>query len=65
MQTVSFQLYSARNFQPFADVFRILADAGYKGYISLEYEDESDPFKAVPEHLKTIRALAKKYSTES
>lgn len=30
MQTVSFQLYSARNFQPFAEVFRILGDAGYK-----------------------------------
>jgi sugar phosphate isomerase/epimerase len=38
MQTVSFQLYSARNFQPFAEVFRILADAGYsqvEGYGAL------------------------------
>ena len=38
MQTVSFQLYSARNFQPFAEVFRILADAGYRqveGYSAL------------------------------
>lgn len=30
MQTVSFQLYSARDFQPFSAVFRILAEAGYK-----------------------------------
>ena len=38
MQTVSFQLYSARNFQPFAEIFRILADAGYsqvEGYGAL------------------------------
>jgi sugar phosphate isomerase/epimerase len=41
MQTVSFQLYSARNFQPFAEVFRILGDAGYKeveGYSALYAE---------------------------
>lgn len=41
MQTVSFQLYSARNFQPFAEVFRILADAGFKeveGYGALYAE---------------------------
>ncbi|MFC3076058.1 sugar phosphate isomerase/epimerase family protein [Shinella pollutisoli] len=38
MGDVSFQLYSARNFQPFAEVFRILADAGYtqvEGYGAL------------------------------
>lgn len=38
MQTVSFQLYSARNFQPFTEVFRILSDAGYsevEGYSAL------------------------------
>ncbi|MBD9372607.1 sugar phosphate isomerase/epimerase [Rhizobium sp. ARZ01] len=30
MQNISFQLYSARNFQPFADVFRLVSSAGYK-----------------------------------
>lgn len=44
-------------------ITKMFADAGYRGYISLEYEDEADPFKAVPEHLKTIRDLAKKYSS--
>jgi hypothetical protein len=41
----------------------MFGDAGYKGYISLEYEAEEDPFKAVPRHLKTMNALAKKYSS--
>lgn len=30
MQNVSFQLYSARNFQPFSDVFQLVSRAGYK-----------------------------------
>ncbi|WP_428429061.1 sugar phosphate isomerase/epimerase family protein [Pararhizobium sp.] len=30
MQTVSFQLYSARNFPPLADVLKTVGDAGYK-----------------------------------
>jgi len=29
-------------------VLQILGDAGYKGYLSLEYESDGDPFKAVP-----------------
>ena len=38
MQKVSFQLYSARNFQPFSDVFRLVSQAGYsqvEGYGAL------------------------------
>lgn len=38
MQKVSFQLYSARNFQPFSDVFRLVSRAGYsevEGYGAL------------------------------
>lgn len=31
MQNISFQLYSARNFQPFSEVFRVISRAGYKG----------------------------------
>ena len=30
MQTVSFQLYSARNFPPLADVLKTVGAAGYK-----------------------------------
>jgi sugar phosphate isomerase/epimerase len=44
-------------------ITKMFADAGYKGYISLEYEAEEDPFTAVPRHLKTMRELAKKYSS--
>jgi sugar phosphate isomerase/epimerase len=44
-------------------ITKMFGDAGYKGYISLEYEAEEDPFKAVPRHLKTMNALAKKYSS--
>ena len=38
MQNVSFQLYSARNFQPFSEVFKVLKAAGYtqvEGYGAL------------------------------
>jgi sugar phosphate isomerase/epimerase len=44
-------------------ITKMFADAGYKGYISLEYEAEEDPFTAVPRHLKTMRELARKYSS--
>lgn len=44
-------------------ITKMFADAGYKGYISLEYEAEEDPFTAVPRHLKTMRELASKYSS--
>lgn len=44
-------------------ITKMFADAGYKGYISLEYEAEEDAFTAVPRHLKTMRELAKKYSS--
>jgi sugar phosphate isomerase/epimerase len=44
-------------------ITKMFADAGYKGYISLEYEAEEDAFTAVPRHLKTMRELARKYSS--
>ena len=44
-------------------ITKMFADAGYKGYISLEYEAEEDPFTAVPRHLKTMNELARKYSS--
>jgi sugar phosphate isomerase/epimerase len=35
----------------------ILREAKYSGYVVLEYEAKEDPFKAIPRHLKTLRAL--------
>jgi len=38
VQKISFQLYSARNFQPFSEVFRVVSQAGYsqvEGYSAL------------------------------
>jgi sugar phosphate isomerase/epimerase len=44
-------------------VWRIFARAGYKGYMSAEYEGEEDAMTAVPKLLEKIRALSEKYST--
>jgi len=34
----------------------ILRDAGYQGRVALEYEEDEDPYAAVPRHLATLRA---------
>lgn len=34
----------------------MLKSAGYQGWVTLEYEAKPDPFVAVPEHLKALRA---------
>ena len=42
-----------------ADLTRLcgmLKSAGYQGWVTLEYEAKPDPFVAVPEHLKALRA---------
>jgi hypothetical protein len=36
--------------------------AGYKGYLSLEYEDTNDPEKAIPELAVELRRAVSKYS---
>ncbi len=41
----------------FPRVIKILADAGYRGYVVLEYESEEDPKTGVPKHLETLRKL--------
>ena len=44
-----------------ADYGRIVAimrKAGYRGYLTLEYEASEDPKVAVPKHLKALRALS-------
>lgn len=38
-------------------VVKILKDAGYRGFLVLEYEAKEDPFTAVPEYLKKLRDL--------
>ncbi len=38
-------------------VVTILKDAGYSGYIVLEYEAAEDPYVAIPHHLDTLRKL--------
>jgi sugar phosphate isomerase/epimerase len=40
-----------------ARVVNILADAGYRGYIVLEYEAKEDPKTAVPRHIATLRKI--------
>ncbi|MGH9451097.1 MAG: sugar phosphate isomerase/epimerase family protein [Terriglobia bacterium] len=44
-------------------VWRMFARAGFKGYMSAEYEGAEDPMTAVPKLVGRIRALCKKYST--
>jgi sugar phosphate isomerase/epimerase len=34
---------------------KMLKDAGYRGYIVLEYEASPDPYDAIPRHLDTLR----------
>lgn len=39
----------------YARLKKILAAAGYRGYITLEYEEDEDPRRACPRHLEAIR----------
>lgn len=38
-------------------VIKILKDAGYRGYVALEYEAADDPFTAIPKYLNELRPL--------
>jgi sugar phosphate isomerase/epimerase len=44
-------------------VWQMFAKAGYKGYMSAEYEGKEDPMIGVPNLMNRIKALCKKYST--
>jgi sugar phosphate isomerase/epimerase len=44
-------------------VWRIFAKAGYKGYMSGEYQGKEDPLTGVPKLVDKIKILCKKYST--
>ncbi len=48
--------------KPAADITRIigiLKNAGYKGFVSIEYESEEDPKTAVPRFTKAIQDALK------
>lgn len=44
-------------------VWQMFAKAGYKGFMSAEYEGEEDAMTGVPKLLNTIKALCKQYSS--
>jgi sugar phosphate isomerase/epimerase len=44
-------------------LIKMFAEAGYKGYVALEYEGREEAPRAVPPLLGRLRALAAKYST--
>lgn len=44
-------------------VWEILAQGGYKGFLSAEYEGDEDPMTGVPKLVAKIKDLCKKYST--
>lgn len=44
-------------------VWRLFARAGYKGYMSAEYEGKEDPMTGVPKLIAKIRTLCRKYSS--
>lgn len=43
-------------------VFTMFARQGFRGYRGLEYEAAKDPVVTVPRYLRTLRAMALKYS---
>jgi sugar phosphate isomerase/epimerase len=44
-------------------IWQMFAKAGYKGYMSAEYESEEDPMTGVPKLIDKIKALCRKYSS--
>jgi len=41
----------------FARIVGILKEAGYRGYLALEYEEDEDPKQAVPKYISQLRKL--------
>jgi sugar phosphate isomerase/epimerase len=44
-------------------VWRIFVKGGYKGYMSVEYEEKEDAMTGVPKAVAEVKALCRKYST--
>src|SRR4051812_21890487 len=43
-------------------VFKMFTDQGFRGYMGLEYEADSDPKTVVPDYLRRLKEYAVKYS---
>jgi hypothetical protein len=41
----------------------MFAKAGYKGYMSAEYEGDEDPMSGVPKLVERMKALCRQYSS--
>ena len=41
----------------YAKLIKILRDATYRSYLVFEYEEEEDPYTAIPKHLPELRKL--------
>ena len=41
----------------YARLVKILREANYRGYLIFEYEEEEDPYTAIPKHLPELRRL--------
>jgi sugar phosphate isomerase/epimerase len=44
-------------------VWQMFAKAGYKGYMSAEYEGDEDPMSGVPKLIERMKALCRQYSS--
>ena len=44
-------------------VWQMFAKAGYRGYMSAEYEGAEDPMTGVPKLIEKIKTLCRKYSS--
>ena len=41
----------------YARLMKILREANYRGYLIFEYEEDEDPYTAIPKHLPELRKL--------
>ena len=44
-------------------VWQMFAKAGYKGYMSAEYEGDEDPMSGVPKLIDRMKVLCRQYSS--
>jgi len=52
---VELNVRGKREASDYGRIVRILCDAGYRGYLALEYEAREDPLSAIPRHVKALR----------
>ena len=44
-------------------VWKMFHDGGYKGFMSVEYEDKEEPMTGIPKLMQKVKALCRKYSS--